>query len=93
VLADYGGASISLSEELSLDRESLSKLKAQYEKLKVDAMKNLSHKFIVNKATKAEKKSYPVRWLIVMMSSLCAFFLGVIVLLILNRAKELNLQI
>ncbi len=92
-LADFGGASISLSEELSLDRESLSKLKAQHERIKVDAMQNISHKFVVNKATKAEKKSYPVRWLIVLVSSLCAFFLGIIVLLIINRTKELNFNI
>lgn len=89
-LADLGGASISLSEELSLDRESVSKLKAQHEKLKVDAMQSISHKFVVNKAMKAEKKSYPVRWLIILISTLCAFFLGIIILLVINRTKELN---
>ncbi len=93
MLAEYGGASISLSEQLILDRESLSKLKDQYERLKVDAMQNLSPKFVVNKATQAEKKSYPVRWLIVLTSSLCAFFLALVVLLVINRAKEFNLNV
>ena len=92
MLAEYGGASISLSEQLVLDRESISKLKEQYEKLKVDAMQNLSPKFIVNKATMAEKKSYPVRWLIVLISSLCSFFFAFIVLLVFNRVKEINLN-
>jgi uncharacterized protein involved in exopolysaccharide biosynthesis len=90
VLVDFGGASISLNEELTLDREALSKLKSQYEKLKVDAGQNLSHKFVVNKAMKAEKKSYPVRWLIVLISASCAFFLGLIILLVIDRTKEMN---
>jgi len=92
-LAEYGGASISLSEELTLDRETMSKLKDQYEKLKVDAVQNLPHKFIVNKAVKAERKSYPIRWLIVVVSTLCAFLLALIVLLIIERTKDLSYKI
>ena len=92
-LAEYGGASISLSEELTLDREAISKLKDQYEKLKVDAVQNLPHKFIVNKAVKAERKSYPIRWLIVLISTSCAFLLAFIVLLIIDRAKDLSYKI
>ncbi|MCX6290289.1 MAG: hypothetical protein NT126_00825 [Bacteroidetes bacterium] len=90
MLANYGGASISLSEQLSLDRESMSRQKAQLEKFRVDAMQNLTHKFIVNKAIKAERKSYPVRWLIVLISSLCALFLGIIVMLVIERTRNLN---
>lgn len=92
-LAEYGGASISLSEELTLDREAISKLKDQYEKLKVDAVQNLPHKFIVNKAVKAERKSYPIRWLVVLVSTLCAFLLAFIVLLIIDRTKDLSYKI
>jgi len=92
-LADFGGASISLNEELSLDRESLSKLKEQFDKLKVDAMQTLPYKFVVNKAMKAEKKSYPVRWLIVVITSLCAFILAFITLLAIDKAKEIRLKI
>ena len=92
-LAEYGGASVSLSEELILDRESISRLRDQYEKLKVDAVQNLPHKFIVNKAVQAEKKSYPIRWLIVLVSITGAFLLAFIVLLIMDRIKELNYKI
>lgn len=92
ILADYGGASISLSEQLSIDREVLSRLKERYEKLKVDATQTISHKFVVNKAAKAEKKSYPVRWLIVLVSTFCAFFFGFVLLLIIDRIKTVNLN-
>ena len=92
-LAEFGGTSISLSEELTLDRETMSKLNEQYERLKVDAMQNLPHKFIVNKAVKAEKKSYPIRWLIVVVSSVCAFLLAFIVLLVMDRTKDLSYKL
>jgi uncharacterized protein involved in exopolysaccharide biosynthesis len=89
-LTKYGGASVSLNEELKLDREELSKIKKQYDKLSVDANQNLTPKFIVNKAVKAEKKSYPVRWLIVLISVTITFILSLVVLLIIERAKEIK---
>ena len=90
VLADYGGASVSLNEELSLDREELSHIKRQYDKLLVDASQNMTPKFIVNKAVKAEKKCYPVRWLIVLVSVTLTFILSIIVLLVMERIREIK---
>ncbi len=90
VLTKYGGASVSLNEELKLEREELSKIKTQYDKLSVDAMQNLTPKFIVNKAVKAEKKSYPVRWLIVLVSVTLTFILSVVVLLVIERTREIK---
>jgi hypothetical protein len=92
VLADYGGASISLSEELSLEREELTRIQQQYYKLKVDAEQNLAHKFVVDRATKAEKKSYPIRWLIVLVSVSCVFVLCCLSILILEKYKDLTLH-
>lgn len=89
-LSLYGGASVSLNEELTLDREELSKIKSQYDKLSIDAKQNLTPKFIVNKAEKAEKKSYPVRWLIVIISTTLAFMLSVITLLIFEKVREIR---
>lgn len=89
-LASYGGASVSLNEELSLDRKELSTLKEQYSKLKIDATQELSHTFIVNKAERSEKKSYPTRWLIVLITTFGALGLGLSVLLIRERLKEID---
>jgi uncharacterized protein involved in exopolysaccharide biosynthesis len=90
LLAMYGGASVSLNEELTLDREELSKIRHQYDKLRVDASQNLTPKFIVNKAVKAEKKSYPLRWLIVLVSVTLTMILSIIFLLMLERIKEIK---
>lgn len=88
-MASFGGASISLNEELTLDRKELALLKEQYNRLKIDAQQNISHTFIVNKAEPAEKKTYPTRWLIVLLSSIGSFILALTVLLIRSRLKEI----
>ncbi|MEO0312592.1 MAG: hypothetical protein RIQ89_2249 [Bacteroidota bacterium] len=88
LLADYGGASISLSEQLTLEREELSKIKLKYDQLKVDAQQALPQKFLVNKAMKAERKYYPVRWLIVLVSTIGAIILSIVIILILEQIRK-----
>jgi hypothetical protein len=73
VLAKYGGLYTSITEDMEHDREALSRLKTKYEEAKVDATERLPNKFVVNVAKPAEKKSYPVRWLIVLVSTLSVF--------------------
>ncbi len=89
-LATFGGASVSLNEELSLERKELSNLKEQYNRLKIDATQNLSNTFIVNKAEKAEKKTYPTRWLIVLVSTLSALCVALSIILLRERMKEIK---
>jgi hypothetical protein len=88
VLAQYGGAYVSLSELLKLEREELTILKTQYEKAKVDAEQNLPHKFIVNNAYKAEKKTTPVRWLIVVLTFLSTLFFAFLAILIFENYQQ-----
>jgi len=78
-LAKYGGPYVSLRDALEHDKKQLSELKAKYDEAKVDATENLPHKFVVDSAYKAEKKSYPIRWLIVVISLFSALLLGVII--------------
>ena len=54
-------------------------MKEQVDKLRLDANQQLSHKFLVNKAVQAEKKSYPVRWMIVLMAGLGGFLIALLV--------------
>ncbi|MCC7231658.1 MAG: hypothetical protein IT242_01835 [Bacteroidia bacterium] len=93
VLAQYGGASVSLNEELTLDRTEASRLREQLEKLRLDVNQNLTQKFIVNKAEKAEKKSYPERWLIVLVSVIGSLFLCLVVILGIERLKEIQFKL
>ncbi len=90
LLADFGGASVSLTEELEIDRKDASRLKAQLDKLKIDSQQGMSNKFIVNKANKSERKATPVRWLIIVLSTLGTLLVSFILLLFLDRIRQLE---
>ncbi len=89
-ITQYGGASISLNSEIVYDRAELSKLRDKYEKLKLDANQSLTHQFIVNKAVKSERKAYPVRWLIILTTTLGAFFIALFVIMSIQRYQEIK---
>lgn len=80
-LAKYGSASKSMTENLEFLRERLVLLKGKYDEIKVDATKDLTWKFVVNEAVPAEKKAYPIRWLIVLVSTLASLLLAVLVII------------
>ena len=71
--------------------ERIATLKSSYEQAETDANSFPSHKFTVEEASPAEKKSYPVRWLIVVITSLSSVLFTCIVLLFNEKIKELKL--
>lgn len=81
VLAEYGGAYVSLRDALLHEKKQLSAIKAKYSEARVDAEQVLPQKFIVNSAYKAEKKSYPVRWLIVVVTCLSTLLFAILILI------------
>jgi len=88
VLAEYGGAYVSLRDQLEHEKKQLSYLKARYEEAKVDAQENLPQKFVVESAYKAEKKSYPIRWIIVLVTTLTTFFISVLLLILIEKFEK-----
>jgi hypothetical protein len=92
ILAKYGGPYVSLRDALEHDKKQLSELKAKYEEAKVDAEEDLPQKFIVSSAFKAEKKSYPIRWLIVLISTFGALFLVVLIIITFEQIEHLQLK-
>lgn len=91
VLAKYGGPYVSLRDALEHEKKQLSLLKTKYEEAKVDAEEELPQKFVVSSAYKAEKKSYPIRWLIVLVSTLAAFMFTVLVIIIIENINKSQL--
>lgn len=87
-LAKYGGPYVSIRDALEHDKKQLSLLKSKYEEAKLDAEQDMPQKFIVDKAYKAEKKSYPVRWLIVLVTTLSALFLCILVIVIIDTISS-----
>jgi uncharacterized protein involved in exopolysaccharide biosynthesis len=92
ILAKYGGPYVSIRDALEHDKKLLSELKAKYEEAKVDATENLPHKFVVSSAYKAERKSYPIRWLIVVITTFSALFLALLIFGLIEVFAD-NLQI
>ncbi|MCE2772370.1 MAG: Wzz/FepE/Etk N-terminal domain-containing protein [Bacteroidetes bacterium] len=90
IIGQYGSAYMAVRENLYIQREQLNLLKRKYEEAKVDAEQVLTYKFIVNKAFPAERKSYPVRWLLVSVSSITSLVLGVLVLILFDNLKQIR---
>ena len=80
-----------LSAYLEAAYEQQSLLKKRVELMRVDAETQLSSSFIVDYASAADKKAKPVRWLIVVMTSIVAVaaaFLGMLAWDTLQRAQS-----
>lgn len=93
LLSKYGAQNISLRNSLSNERNRLSLLKARYEEARIDAESRLQNYFTITNPTISEKKTYPVRWLIVLMSILGAFFTGVITIVLYEQFQRLKTQL
>jgi uncharacterized protein involved in exopolysaccharide biosynthesis len=92
ILAKFGGPYVSIRNQLEHEKKQFSQLQAKYEEAKIDAFEDLPQKFVVNTAYKAEKKSYPVRWLIVVVSVFASMLLAVLAILILEQFPALVLK-
>jgi uncharacterized protein involved in exopolysaccharide biosynthesis len=86
-LAMFGAESQSLYSTLDLQVEQLNELKKKLDQAKIDVEGNLSNVFILQNASPAERKSYPIRYLIVIGSILGSFVLACIVLLFVEKFR------
>ena len=87
ILAEYGGASYAINERLDNDRLQLSLVKSKYEEAKMDATQDIPRKFVVTSAFQAERKSYPVRWIIVVITVLSTLLLLIFCIVLYDRSK------
>lgn len=93
LLSKYGAQNISLTNAIENERLRLSQLKGKYEEAKVDAESRIQNFFVVTSPYAAEKKSYPVRWLIVIISVLAALFTGVISIVLYEQFQKLRTEL
>jgi hypothetical protein len=91
-LGKYGGVFLSLKDALEFKTEQLTLLKTKYQEAKVDAEQFLPQKFIVNSAYKAEVKSYPIRWIILVVTAFIVFFTSVLTIIIVENFTKLELK-
>ena len=86
-LETKGGEFSAWSEHLWRVRGAYNDLKLEYETYLNDVTKELTYANIITYPVPADKKSYPIRWLIVVISVSCTLFLAFLVLLYLDSQK------
>jgi uncharacterized protein involved in exopolysaccharide biosynthesis len=91
-LGKYGGEFLSLKNALEFKTEQLTLLKTKYQEAKVDAEQFLPQKFIVNSAYKAEVKSYPIRWIILVVTAFIVFFMALLTIIIVENYTRFQLK-
>jgi uncharacterized protein involved in exopolysaccharide biosynthesis len=88
------GTLIRLSESLSQQVEQMNHLKEKFRKAKADMEEYIPHKFEISPAFAAEQKAYPRRSIIVFLAVFGAFFLSILIIILIERFKffreELN---
>jgi capsular polysaccharide biosynthesis protein len=85
--SENGGRAMILENKFDKTVEVIDSLTIIYERYMVEYEKDITYSHIVEYPFPADKKSYPVRWLIVMLSTLSAVFIGLLVFLVLDFNK------
>lgn len=88
VLSEFGGSYVAIRDHLQQEAQRLSRMKQRYQEAELEASQNLPHIFIVDSAFKAEKKAYPKKSIIVIISTLAAFLLTLISLIVVENIRK-----
>lgn len=86
--ARHGGTFITLTSQLDHETENLSDLQLRFQEARVETVQELPYKFIVDQAYASEKKAYPKRSVIVLVSTASAFLFTLIMLIIIDSFRE-----
>ncbi len=90
ILKKYGGDYVGLKERLFTARGLMGETKERYEQARINKEHFLPYKYVVDSAYPAEKKSYPIRWLIVLISTLSAFLLALALIMIIDNLSKIK---
>ncbi len=87
-LRDYGAEAYLLETKFEYLNKIVDSLNIVKEVAFIGANKDITYSHIVEHPFAADKKSYPVRWLIVSLSTISAVFLALLVFMVLDYRKE-----
>jgi uncharacterized protein involved in exopolysaccharide biosynthesis len=92
-LEKYGHIYLEISDFIKFEQKKLSELKGKWVEAGVEFKQNLSYVYIVNKAYPAEKKSKPVRWLIVSLSTISTFLFSLLLVGFIDFFKKFKQKV
>ncbi|MCX6283211.1 MAG: hypothetical protein NTW31_03100 [Bacteroidetes bacterium] len=87
-LEEHGGEVMKLDEMIRSESGTFAQLKLDADRALMDYNRKYTHANLLSKPFPADKKSFPVRWLIVVMSTLAALLLALIVASIIENRKQ-----
>ena len=90
VLAQYGGAYVNLQDMQFNEVKRLSALRMKLEQAKADRDSDLPHKFTVNNAFPADRKSWPIWWLVVSASAISALILALLLVMAQENIRKIR---
>lgn len=91
-LSQYATAYTNLEQRLNAAYDKVNILRKRYDLMQIDIESSIPAMRIVDAASAADKKKYPIRWLIVTLSTLSAFIFTFITLIIIDNFKKLRAQ-
>jgi len=90
-LADKGGEFQALSEKMNEGLSAYSRIQLDYENARKDVTKVLTYSNTITSPIPADKKSYPIRWLIVLVSVSSALLVTFLLLLFMESSRQAGL--
>jgi hypothetical protein len=92
-MEEKGGEMLLLSEMLRAESDAFSTMKLDADRALLDYNRDYTYVNVLSKPFVADKKSYPIRWLIVVFSTLAAFFMAVLVIGMIERSRFRSYQV
>lgn len=86
-LEEKGGEIQLLSEMMKSESGTFSAMKLDADRALLDFNRDYTYVNILSKPFVADKKSYPIRWLIVVFSTLAAFFMAILIIGLIERSR------
>ncbi len=87
-LQKFGADSYITEKRMAKTLSVVDSLKFLHEELLIEANKNITYSHVVEYPVPAEKKAYPVRWLIALATVASAVFVALLIFLVLDYRKE-----
>jgi uncharacterized protein involved in exopolysaccharide biosynthesis len=86
-LTENGALYLTMQSMVRYEAQLVSELSLRYKEARLEAEQNLSHRFVVEEAYPSEKKAYPRKSLIVVVSTFSALLFALVVLIIIDNIR------
>jgi hypothetical protein len=91
-LEEKGGEMMLLAELMKSESEAYSQYKLDFDRAVQNYNRDYTYVNILNKPFPSDKKAYPIRWIIVVLSTLAALFIGIMVIGVIDYRRVQDMK-